>query len=186
MSEELILITPPAVEPISVDEFKAFVRFDPPEEDALIEELITTARESAEKYTRRSFITTGWRLRLDSLNGVRKVQLHRSPVQAVTAVTYTDESGDTQTVPAENYTMQTNGYVVRHLDYTWPAAIRTRPGVISIDFTAGYGAATTDVPAGIRAALKFYVAHLWESRKPGDDADMPEHVESMLSRYRAL
>jgi uncharacterized phiE125 gp8 family phage protein len=186
LNEELILVAPPEVEPISVEEFRAFVRFDSPAEDSLIAELITAARETAEKFTRRSFITTQWLLKLDGFGWFRKWRLHRSPVRSIDSITYIDDDGAEQTVDPDKYSIQGLTHLVRNRDYSWPSTDLNRTGTVSIAFTAGYGDDPQDVPATIRAALKFLVSHYWETRKPEDRMDVPMHVEAMLARHRAL
>jgi uncharacterized phiE125 gp8 family phage protein len=61
-------------------------------------------------------------------------------------------------------------------------------GGIEIAFTAGYGAAASDVPAPIRQALLLLVAHWYEHRDPieiGTDATIiPAAVSELLQPYR--
>lgn len=63
----LHLTTAPAIEPVTVEEVRYFLRIDsdPGEDDALIGSLITAARQEAEKITRRQLITATWEMRLD-------------------------------------------------------------------------------------------------------------------------
>src|ERR1700722_19098418 len=58
-------ITPPAVEPVTLEEAQAFLVVVPATDDALIEGFITAARQMAEKYCHRAFYTQQWRLSLD-------------------------------------------------------------------------------------------------------------------------
>jgi uncharacterized phiE125 gp8 family phage protein len=60
------LITPPTVEPLSVDEAIAHLRADGTEESAQIALWISAAREDAENVCRRAFITQEWDLFLDT------------------------------------------------------------------------------------------------------------------------
>ena len=61
----LKLVTPPATEPVTLAELKAWAKIDTDADDALITSLLAAARQAAEDYTRRSFITQSWRLTLD-------------------------------------------------------------------------------------------------------------------------
>ena len=56
--------TPPAVEPISLDEAKDHLRIDGDVEDALLGRLIKAARQRIEQTTSRAMISTGMTLRL--------------------------------------------------------------------------------------------------------------------------
>jgi len=63
------LITPPAAEPMTVLEAKAHLRVDFPDDDDYIAALITAARDYAEGFTRRAFLTQSWLLALDHFPG---------------------------------------------------------------------------------------------------------------------
>ena len=63
------LITPPALEPISLQEAKAHLRVDFGDDDDYISALITAARDFAEGFTRRAFLTQSWLLALDHFPG---------------------------------------------------------------------------------------------------------------------
>ena len=59
-------ITPPAVEPVTIDEVQSFLRIDGDSEDGMLSSLITVARDWAERSSGRSFITQDWEMILDS------------------------------------------------------------------------------------------------------------------------
>lgn len=59
-------VTPPAIEPVTLDEAKAHLRVDINAEDSLITRLISDAREWVERFLRRSLITQTWALYLDA------------------------------------------------------------------------------------------------------------------------
>src|ERR1041385_152928 len=61
----LTIVAPPTVEPITLDEVKNWLKQDGGDDDALITDLISAAREHAEKYLRRALITQTWKLTLD-------------------------------------------------------------------------------------------------------------------------
>ena len=63
----LVLVTPPAEEPISLDEAKSDMRVDADftEHDALIEGYIAAGRQHAETICRRAFVTQSWRITAD-------------------------------------------------------------------------------------------------------------------------
>jgi hypothetical protein len=61
----LKLITPPATEPVSLADAYDYARVTTPD-DALMSSLITAAREYAETYTRRQFVTATWLYALDA------------------------------------------------------------------------------------------------------------------------
>src|SRR3974377_2319928 len=62
----LDLITPPAVEPVTLAEAKQHARVEYPDDDALITGMIVAARRMAETRLRSALITQTWNLYLDS------------------------------------------------------------------------------------------------------------------------
>lgn len=167
-------VTAPAVEPLDVDEVKAHCRIDHSDEDAYVESLITAARKRAETVLKRQLVTATWRLslpdfprRLDPDTGLYGViRLPRPPLASVTQVQYTDPDGASQTVAS----FQTNlyaepGFICPAYGETWPL-VRRVPNAVNIRYTAGYGADGNSVPAEIKHAIKFMVAHWYENREP--------------------
>ena len=61
----LYLITPPAAEPVSLVDAKAWLRVSFTNDDTLISSLITAARFYAENYLNRQLVTATWELRND-------------------------------------------------------------------------------------------------------------------------
>jgi len=181
----LRLVTPPAVEPVTLEEAKQHLKIDGNEDDSLITALITAARQRAEEYTRRAFITQTWEVAVDSVTST--LCLPRPPVQTIEAVTL-----DGQAVAPENY-----GLMVTNLFYTKIPLHAVNPGGLVIRYTSGYGDTTNDVPQAIRQAILMLVAHMYEARegqapqveceaqaKAG--VDMPPTVASLLRPYRVM
>ena len=74
----------PAIEPITLDEAKLHLRVDSADDNALISALITTARQLAERETKRAFITQTLQMYLDSAPA--EIEIPRSPLQSVEAI----------------------------------------------------------------------------------------------------
>lgn len=197
----LTLVTQPAVEPVSLAEAKAHLRVDGPDEDGLITALIAAARQAAEAYTRRAFITQTWRLTLDKFpgkavpwwNGVRQgadiaapgdfITLPRPPLRSVTSLKAYDDADNATTMAASDYYVDTDsepGRVVLRSGKTWPAVERVANGV-DIVFTAGYGGQAVDVPQAIREGILLHIAAMFEHR--GDER-MPALSESLYRPSR--
>jgi len=60
-----ILLTPPAAEPVTLADAKAWLRVEHDDDDDVIAALIAGARSHVEAQTRRALITQSWRLVLD-------------------------------------------------------------------------------------------------------------------------
>src|SRR4030042_1283690 len=81
----LVLITPPAAEPLTNAEAMVHLKVDSQIEIPYIDNLIKDARETAERITRRALITQTWELYLDAFPaweiGVRSEE-HTSELQS--------------------------------------------------------------------------------------------------------
>ena len=195
----LAITTPPALEPVALDEAKAQLRVTYDQEDALIGALITAARQRIEVELGIAMIATGLRETHDSwplevgtavpltdpyralLAG--PLRLRRGPLIAVSAIAAADGSGTFQAVNPLSYAAEAGsrpGRIVPY-DVAWPV-----PGVavggIRIDYTAGYGVAETDVPAPLRQAILQLVGDGFEHRS---DAPLST-VEPWLAPFRRM
>jgi len=155
----LALITPPAVEPISLAEAKLHARVDDSDRDTLITVFIKSAREAAEHELGRALITQTWRLTLDEFP-CAEIELPKPKVLSIVSVGYVDTAGADQTVSAANYTLdsaQLPGWVLPAQDFSWPSTDDIA-NAVRVDFTAGYGPAATDVPASVRQWMLLQIA----------------------------
>lgn len=80
----LHLKTAPAVEPISLDEAKLHLKIDGADDNALITALITTARDLAERETKRAFISQTWHMYRDE--APEKFELPKPPLQSLASI----------------------------------------------------------------------------------------------------
>jgi uncharacterized phiE125 gp8 family phage protein len=164
------LITPPASEPVTLAEAKSHLRVDLNDDDTLINALITAARQMAEEYTRRAFITQTWEATFLPL-GVpyRGIRLSRPPVQQIVSITV-----DGQTLDPTKYEL---------LDDWIEFDPKPLPqDKIVIRYNAGYGSAA-DVPSPIKQAILQIVGHLYENR---ESQDMPGLAVNLLQPYRVM
>ena len=81
---KLKLITAPASESILLATAKTHLRVDGEEENALITDLIATARQLAEKETKRAFITQTWKMYLDRARS--EIRIPKPPLQSVESI----------------------------------------------------------------------------------------------------
>lgn len=113
---DVLLITPPAIEPITLAEAKLQCGFGPlddwdhAKQDQLSTQLrafIAAARRECENYTRRAFITQTWQLQLDNFPGIHllynrdgfpSILLPKPPFQSIGFFRYVDVSGVLQTL----------------------------------------------------------------------------------------
>lgn len=175
------LITPPAAEPISLAEVKLHLRVDFDEDDALIQALISAARQAAEMLTQRQLVTARWRMVLDSFPGCglmgvpagqtftlpgHAILIPKSPLQSVVEIRYLDMAGIWQVMPATNYTVDNAcepGRITPVFGQIWPIAL-PQIGAVSVIFDAGYGSAA-DVPEGLKSWIKLRLGSLYAHRE---------------------
>jgi uncharacterized phiE125 gp8 family phage protein len=162
----LLLVTPPAIEPVTLTEAKLHIRQDETADDALITSLISAARQHVENVTGRSLITQTWRLYRDTFPDYGgAIRLGRSPVLSVVSLKYYNEAEVEQTLSALDYDVDpTSGEIALGYGSTWPTSLYRR-NAVTIDFTAGYGATAASVPAPFRQAILLLVGDFYANRE---------------------
>ncbi len=69
-----LLLSGPAVEPLSLVEAKSWLKLDSSDEDQLVQSLIASARLAVEAATNRLLITQQWRLMMDACRRRREAK----------------------------------------------------------------------------------------------------------------
>lgn len=183
-----ILVTPPAVEPLTLAEAKLHLRVEHSADDTLITVLITTARQVCEAYTGRALITQTLALWLNSPFGGTTITLPRAPLQSVTSLSTFNDSDAESIYSAANYrvdTIRTPGQLVLDDDSSLPDA-RTVNG-IKIVYVVGYGNTATDVPAALRQGMLAHIAVLYEQRGEQDiDVLLPSLSRQLYHPYKII
>lgn len=170
------LITPPAVEPITLAQAKTHLRVDDTAEDDLISALISASRTYCEKHTGRAFITQTWELVIDQFPALplTGIAVPMPPLQSVTSVKYDDTGGVETTLGTIEYEVDTAsepGWVVP-VTTGWPTSIFDGINAVRIRFVAGYAPGTdspidlaANVPASLKAAMLLHIGQLYENRE---------------------
>lgn len=176
-------ITPPAAEPVTLDEVKDHLRLVGNDQGPMLEGLIVAARQAVETYTGRQLITATLE---DTHDGFPvwgcwdKLILRRSPVQEITHIKYDDEDGAEQTLAADQYRLQkaARPFVEEAYGVSWPST-RSHSGAVRVRYLAGYGDAGSDVPQSIRTALCMIVGALYEQPEAYRETKVEEHPLAM-------
>jgi uncharacterized phiE125 gp8 family phage protein len=198
----LQLISPPAIEPVTLDEAKAHLKVDTTDDDALITALITAARARAEWHTGRAFITQSWTLSLDAWPGIAAdcglppalsatppaaIEIPLPPLQAVTSITTYARNDAATVLDSSLYQVDTASKPARialKFGVTPPMDLRAMNAIV-IAFTAGYGDAEANVPAPIHAAILEMIADAYTNR--GDSSgELPLDALALLAPYRIV
>ncbi len=187
------LVTAPAAEILTLAEAKKQVEVATAitAHDTHLTSLIVRARQWLENATGRALITQTWDLYLDAWpDSDDGILLPRSPALAITSITYVDGAGDSQTWGSSNYVLSTSrepGRVLPAYSVTWPTA-RLQPDAIRVRYTAGYGAAASDVPDLLRQAALLLVAGWFGQREAitigSQPNEVPLAVQSIVEQYR--
>lgn len=183
------LITPPTIQPVTLMEAKAQVKQEEDVDDTLLTNIIKAATLKAENITKRQFIEATFESRLDRF----PVEFHlpRPPLLSVVSIKYIDTDSAEQTFEDTKYsvdTFRTIGRVVLKSGESWPS-VDDDINVVRIQWKAGYGELTTDVPEDIRSAILLTIGHLYEHREDVVAVSMnelPQGALDLLWSYRIV
>ncbi len=198
------ITTAPTQEPLSLQEVKEYLRVEDSTDERLLRPFIETARRIAEEHLGRSLMTQTLSMFVDAYDeladplweGTRTgpylnyyknyINLPRSPVQSVTAVSTFDDSDNETTMAASKYyvdNVREPARIVLRQGETFPTALRVA-NAIKVVYVTGYTSAYT-VPEPIRMGMMQHIAYLYEHR--GDmyeaAAPMPPIVKTMYAPY---
>ena len=157
----------------------------------LVAQLITAARQQVEAYLGRALITQTLQLLTPGFydptipSHPANIRLPRPPLQTVTSVKYIDWSDTLQTVATTTYgvdALSEPGMVYLKMNELWPIDWRLNDPQVQIAYTAGYGANRSDVPAGIRAALKQVVAGAYDAASGNVQSEKVGQVQVTYSQ----
>jgi uncharacterized phiE125 gp8 family phage protein len=177
----------PTAEPVTVAEVKAHLRLDHSSEDALLADLIRTARTEVEQATGCALLEQAWRLTLDRWPRSNRVLLHHHPVRQVLSVTIYGRDGGAAVIDPAIMVADLRSRPARLHFADVPQPGRALNG-IEVDFTAGYGEAGTDVPDLLKRAIILLASHWFEFRAvlgaKDQPASYPRGYERLIAPYR--
>lgn len=206
MNGHLGIITPPAIEPVTLDEAKLHARIAYDVEDALIEQWIASARKTAEDFQRRAYIAQTLELSFDQFPAT-PILLPRPPAIWVKSIKYYDylnavttlyekfddpltttvEAGDEPSTN-DDFLIDTDnepGRICLAYGIMWPSVMLRDMNSVKIRYVAGYGDAATDVPEPVKDAIMLYCAHMSENRASEEDA-IPKQFFDILRQDRVF
>ena len=184
-----ILLIPPAAEPWSVAEAKAFLRVEHGDDDAVIAALIAAARGHVEALTRRALLLQRWRLVLDTWPADGRLSLRMGPLRSLIAARVFDAANNTHSIDVETFVVDAAADVIASPCWSLPLPGRVAAG-IELDVELGYGATASDVPDALRHAIRMLVAHWYENRGlaaiGASAAMLPGGLGALIAPYRVL
>ena len=192
----------PAVEPVTLAEIRGHLGVSQANDvarDSIITGRIISARQMCEAYTRRQFITQTWGGYTDIFPGqpalaiaaiiapVKRNFTLRGDLQSINYIKYLDQYAVLQTLPANNYLVDTiTGTVHPAFNVDWPT-VQQQPNAVEIEYVCGYGSTAAAVPESIKDAIRFIVAQ-WEAFQGSIEGvvrpfTMPNAAKELLNPY---
>ena len=167
---------------------KDFLKVDTTADDTLIDNLIKAATQSCEIYTNRYFLDTLVTQYADKWADIEN--LYKSPVSSITHIKYYDSDDSLQTLAGTVYLLDEVSQPARiglKPNQSYPN-IANRINAVAVQYTVGYGTASTDVPEGIRQAVLMTIANWYENRQTvitGRTAtELPLSSQYLLNQYK--
>ena len=184
---KFVLKTPPAIEPVGIDDVKAHSRIDLNEDDLLIQRQILAVRQMVERIYDIAIITQTWTMYLDWLPA-DSIEIFKRPLQSVTSVKYIDPDGATQTIANNLYMVDLNSRpprIVKLQNASWPY-VEPRPAAVAVEFVAGYGDKRQDVAPNLINYLLIKTADFYENRESYTEAKIQglDFVDNLISSER--
>jgi uncharacterized phiE125 gp8 family phage protein len=184
-----LLLIPPAAEPWSVAEAKAYLRVEHGDDDAIIGALIAAARGHVEALTRRALLLQRWRFVLDAWPASGRLDPRMGPLRSVIAARVFDAAGNAHSIDVAAFVVDAAANVIASPVWALPLPGRFTAG-IELDVELGFGATASDVPDGLRHAIRMLVAHWYENRGVAaigaNVAMLPAGVDALIAPYRML
>lgn len=181
----LSIVTPPAIEPVTLDQALSHCSANSGIQDDDFRDWIRAAREEAERFQRRAFIEQTLQLSFDNYP-VFPIYLPRPPVTEVTSVKMYDIEDTETVVSVSDFLIDYNTSPARMTfayGNVWPDVSLRDLNAIQIQYTAGYGDSTDDVPRYVKKAILFYVAYMYENRA-AEVETVPKQFYHILSSQR--
>ena len=162
-------LTDPTTLPVSLSDVKDHLRIEQDEIDLDndLTELLRAASAYVEAEIHATLITTQFMAVWDCFPA-DAIKIPGWPVASIDSITYTDTDGATTTLSSSLYRtklVQTPAMIIPAISEDWPDTLADSVDAVTVTFTAGYGAAATDVPYMIRAMIKLLVAHWFKNRE---------------------
>jgi len=182
-----ILLTAPALEPLTLDEVKLHLRIDGSSDDALIMETLKAARQYCELACDTKLITQLWRQFASEIPSNRNILIALRPVQSVEQVVIYDRSGNPTTLDGQQFMLHRDDHqtIVR---ISTEVPLEMGLNGAEIDLKVGMGDLGVDVPDVLKRATLLLVTHWYEFRgavsPSAQPVSLPPGFEVLLAPYK--
>jgi len=177
---ELIIKTEATTEPVTTAELKSFVGY--PGTDSSVETLLDNLGKSArlrlEQYCGRNFVEKTMILTESDVK--RSVKLPFGPIRAITSVKVYDEYGSLD----ETLTADDDYYLIGEFDKYCKLESWFDGAYVAIEYTAGYGDNTYDLPQSLKDAILMQAKYDYDHRGRSDTQVIASEVKNLINPYR--
>ena len=209
----IVVVTPPPVEPVTIEEAFVHLRLDDPTESnpdfAAVQAQIVSAREQCEQITRRAFVQQTLRLTHGSMPPEcswlyasrygKQIELLRPPLISLTAVRYYDVANVLQTVDPSSYVLVED--LVPRVLFSRAfdmSCTYERGDALQVEYVAGYAPVPAapdadppteidyrgNIPASIKQAILLGVQLQYDELTPEKRKALEGARDALLSSYR--
>lgn len=192
LTYSLTKVSGPLVEPVTLAEARKHLRLDDglTAEDDLVQSWITAAREWAEDFTGRAFVSQQWDLRFNTAQtdwaSDAVLEIPKPPLISIDGLYYRDDDGVEQPMGLADYAIDAYSTPARlYPAVTWPSPGEPVGG-IRIRFTAGYPAGSPDtdaaanVPEVVALAIKVTLT-AFHANRGADLTGLPAGAKALLN-----
>lgn len=171
-----IIVTEPATYPVTVEEAKLKMRIDAADSDDRIADLISVTTAMFDGYygvLGRALMPQTWSISMDRFP--EQIRLPLGPLVSVSAVTYVDPAGDTQTVSTSDYEVDLAGFDGWIVPVEpWPETMATI-NAVRVEWVAGTGC-----PKPVAEAIKSMIEHFHDR----SGQSIPVEVGRLIAPYQ--
>jgi uncharacterized phiE125 gp8 family phage protein len=165
------LVTPATEEPLTIQDVIDQCQLGeiPDDQRRLCNGYITGARQLIERRLRRQLCTATWKLQLDEFPAIIEIG-DKLPIKSITHIKYYDANGTLTTLTAttdyqvDYASEQRPARIMPAYGTTWPSTRADTFNAVEIQFTCGYGGASS-VPQAIKNGMLLLIANWYENRE---------------------
>lgn len=174
--DEYILTSGPVSPAVELDAIKEQLReaFGTEDFDDQLLSLISSATQYGEKITGRDFINKTYKGFLDCFPGnCQGIEIRKTKLQSITSIQYLKDDVLTTVPSSDYYFTQSNNYSTIFLKdgSSWPTDEDNIKQAIFVEFVAGYGDDSCDLPALLSQALISHIVALFKNAGDCLDGD---------------
>ena len=198
-TQRIAVATAAATDAITVAQAKTYARIETEDDDNDVRRLLRAATDYIQDLTGRQFITATFNQYFDSFpvldrSGVASredahLQIRRLPVSVINSIAYIDTNGDSQSWSSASWQVSlsdndTPARIKPAFGEAWPST-RDQYDAVTVNFDAGYGTATSDLPDDVIYAITLLTKHWYDEREPVGTSNMIDvSLRSLINKLR--